>query len=659
MKNRFKMIHLIGWVMALCLVTGVLAHGGRVLAGTATGTAAAVIDKTEGSVSDTFYVTLTITGKVKGNINPPSIDGCESAQAGVSHNMQWINGEFSSEDQYTFVIQPRRAGTFTVPSWKLKVDGEDVSTLPLRFTVTGAGSGPAPGPGNANPPAGSGGGNSQPSGPTESAPQQGDEIYIERDVPDRPPYVGEAFISTVRVFHKIQITSAAPKRDSSPEFRLIAVPGDKTYQRVVGGVRYQVIEFKETLIPLRAGTHTLPPYRLQATVMRPLQKLPGGSVFDFFSNQFFGGSRGLGNLFSREETVEVQGKPVKVTVRDLPAEGRPAAFSGLVGQFSMRVDVASRQIAPGESATATAVVEGEGALDTLDRLPDWWSDALVDQTGQFKVYPEKPTLKEEFTTTPDGATALRSRREFKYAVVVRGQGQNGSQNSSQSLASKIELGRVSVPYFNPATGKYEAMEADFGSVDVTETAESASGQVPPATGKASTVEAPGAKKPERKLPPGLITLLLAAAAAGVAGVLWRRRNQWMIGGTIRDVKPAGEVTPVAGAPRENVARATSATLFAETRRLVDADKLPEALACLEHALREVISSHIGKRVDAMTPREIRSLAHPSREVKKALELLERVEALVFSQSPVTRDEVLALASQITGQPEVERADGAP
>jgi hypothetical protein len=637
------MIHPSGWVMALCVITGFLAHGGQVLAGTATGTAAAVIDKTEGSVSDTFYVTLTITGKVKGSVNPPSIDGCESAQAGVSHNMQWINGEFSSEDQYTFVIQPRRAGTFTVPSWKLKVDGEDVSTLPLRFTVTGAGSGPAPGPGNANPPAGSGGGNIQPSGPPESAPQQGDEIYIERDVPDRPPYVGEAFISTVRVFHKIQITSAAPKRDSSPEFRLIAVPGDKTYQKVVGGVRYQVIEFKETLIPLRAGTQTLPPYRLQATVMRPLQKLPGGSVFDFFSNQFFSGSRGFGNLFGREETVEVRGVPVRVTVRDLPAEGRPAAFSGLVGQFSMRADVASRQIAAGESATATVVVEGEGALDTLDRLPG----ALVDQTGQFKVYPEKPTLKEEFTTTPDGATALRSRREFKYAVVVRGQ------------MSRIELGRVSLSYFNPAAGKYEAMEADLGSMDVTETAESASNQVPPATDNASAGAAPGAKKPERRLPPGLITLLLAAAAAGVAGVLWRRRNQWMIRGTTRDVKPAGEVTPVAGGPRENVARANSATLFAETRRLVDADKLPEALACLEHALREVISSQLGKRVDAMTPREIRSLAHPSRDVKKSLDLLERVEALVFSQSPVTRDEVIALASQITGQPEVERAAGGP
>jgi hypothetical protein len=647
------MIDLIGRWMAVCLITGFLGIAGQALAGTAS----AVIDKTEGSVSDTFYVTLTINGKVKGSINPPSIDGCESAQAGVSHNMQWINGEFSSEDQYTFVIQPRRGGTFTVPSWKLKVDGEDVSTLPLRFTVTGAGSGPAPGPGNVNPPAGSGGGNSQPSSPDESAPQLGDEIYIERDVPDRPPYVGEAFISTVRVFHKIQITSAAPKRDSSPEFRLIAVPGDKTYQRVVGGVRYQVIEFKETLIPLRAGTHTLPPYRLQATVMRPLQKMPGGSVFDFFSNQFFGGHRGLGNLFGREETVEVRGKPVKVTVRDLPADGHPAGFSGLVGQFSLRADVASRQIAPGESATATVVVEGEGALDTLDRLPD----VLGDQTGRYKVYPEKPTLKEEFSTTPEGVTALRSRREFKYAVVVRGQGQNGSQggsqNNSQSFASRIELGRVSVPYFNPASGKYEAMEADFGSVDVMENAGSMSGQVPPASGTASRGETPGVNKPERKLPPGLITLLLAVAAAGVAGVLWRRRNQWMIRWTTRDARPAGQVTLVADVPRVSMSRATSATLVAETRRLVESDKLPEALACLEHALREVISSHVGKRVDAMTPREIRSLAHPSHDVKKVLDLLERVEALVFSQSPVTRDEVLALVAQITGQPEVDRADG--
>ena len=594
------------------------------------GTAAAVIDKTEGSVNDAFYVTLTITGKVKGNIEPPAIDGCEAAQAGVSHNMQWINGEFSSEDQYTFVVQPRRAGTFTVPSWKLKVDGEDISTLPLKFQVTGGG-GSAPATPNAPATPTTPGGNQQE--PDET--RQGDEIFIERDVPgndgSRAPYVGEAFVSTIRVFHKIQITSAAPKRDSSPEFRLITVPGDKTYQRIVNGVRYQVIEFKETLIPLRAGTHTLPPYRMQATVMRPMQKLPGGSVFDFFSNQFFGGARGLGNLFGREETVDVKGKPVKVTVRDLP-QPVPAEFSGLVGQFSVSAGPSSREIAPGDSVTVTVVVEGLGALDTLDRLPGSFSSG--DNSG-YKVYPEKPSLKEEFVAAQDGSTALRSRREFKFAVVPQGD------------AGQLDLGRVAVPYFDPVTGKYQTLEADLGRVEIKAGAvtQAAPGGVTPQE-RDRVADVPA--KPGRKLPSGLITLLLAAAAAGVAAVLWRRRDQWMIGGrreSGRESQPRiREEIAMDGMSMEDPApsRAASATRFAEARRLVESGMLNEALVSLEHGLREVISSHVGKRVDAMTPREIRQLTGKVPVAKKELDLLEQVEALVFSQKNATKDEILSL-----------------
>ncbi|NDE17229.1 protein BatD [bacterium] len=601
-------------LMILLLASISVIPGTRAFAGTA----AAVIDKTEGSLNDSFYVTLTITGKVKGSIEPPAIDGCETAQAGVSHNMQWINGEFSSEDQYTFVIQPGRAGTFTVPSWKLKVDGEDISTLPLKFQVTGGGrSAPAA-------PAAPGGGNQQEPGEA----RQGDEIFIERDVPGndggRAPYVGEAFVSTIRVFHKIQITSAAPKRDSSPEFRLIAVPGDKTYQRIVNGVRYQVIEFKETLIPLRAGTHTLPPYRMQATVMRPSQKMPGGSVFDFFSNQFFGGARGLGQLFGREETVDVQGKPVKVTVRDLP-DAAPAGFSGLVGQFSISAEPSSREIAPGDSVTVSVIVEGLGALDTLDRLPGSFNGS--DNTG-YKVYPEKPSLKEEFVTAADGSTALRSRREFKFAVVPRGD------------SGRLELGRVTVPYFDPAAGKYQTLEADLGGVEVKSGAPRPASQAPQA--------APAAPAERRKLPSGLITLLLAAAAAGVTAILWRRRDQWMIGGR-RQARPepdlpVGEDISMVELSRidNTTSRGASATLFSQTRRLVDSGMLNDALVSLEHALREVISSRAGKRVDAMTPREIRRLIAQTVEAKNELELLEQVEALIFSQKPVAKDEILSL-----------------
>ncbi len=589
------------------------------------GSAAALLDKTEGSVNDQFYVTLTISGKLKTNIEPPVIIGCgndcEVAQAGVSHNMQWINGAFSSEDQYTFVIQPHKGGNFTVPSWKLKVDGEEISTLPLKFNVSGSGSGPGQGSPQQQ---------QQQPGPDAS----GEEIFIEREVPERSPYVGEAFVSTIRVFHKIKITAAAPKRESAPEFRMLTVPGDKTYQRVINNVRYQVIEFREALIPLRSGTHTLPPYKLQATVMRTLQKMPGGSVFDFFSNQFFGGPGGLGGMFGREENVEVRGKPTKVIVRELPAGGRPDGFTGLVGQFSLRAETLVREVAPGDSITVAIGVEGLGALDTLDQVSN-----RLKEVG--KVYPDKPILKEEFVSEADGTILLRSRKDFKMAVVP-------SVNSG-----KLELGQVSVPYYDTSKDSYQILVGNFGAVDIKAGADSVSAQGtahagPGAGAGVDEDSSPGASRampnsePER-LPSGLITLLLAAAGSGVAAMLWRRRQHG------RRAAPEAELDVTlleSGGALPEVAVRDSNTFLDDARNQADAGRIQEALISVEHGLREVIASHAGRRVDALTPREIRELNMESVEGLEALALLDQVEALIFSERDITKDEIRQLIERV-------------
>ena len=597
------------------------------------GSAAAVLDKTQGSMDDQFVVTLTITGKLKTNIEPPAIEGCgddcQVAQAGVSHNMQWINGEFSSEDQYTFVIQPQKGGSFTVPSWKLKVDGEEVTTLPLKFTVhgSGSGSGSGRGPGTSPPPGGQ----------HELAPDaSGDEIFIERDIPARSPYVGEAFVSTIRVFHKIKITAAAPKRESAPEFRMLAVPGDKTYQRVIHNVRYQVIEFKEALIPLRAGTHTLPPYKLQATVVRALQKMPGGSVFDFFSNQFFGGPRGLGSMFGREENVEVRGKPTQVTVLDLPAGGRPEGFTGIVGQFSLKAKALSQEVAPGDSITVAVEVEGLGALDTLDQVRNSLKEA-------GKVYPDKPVLKEDFVVGADGTTFLRSRKDFKMAVVP-------SVNSGN-----IDLGKVSLAYFDTSKGAYDVLLADIGNVAIragTATAGQGSGTRGGASKDSSSSPAlvgSSAKQVStygNGMPSGLITLLLAAVGAAVAAILWRRRQNG------RRATPESESDPTldesfleSSVDLPYVSALPPEKLMEEARRNAEGGLIPEALANVEHGLRELISLRAGRSVDALTPREIRGLNIKALEGFNALVLLEQVEALIFSERVVNKGEVLSLIEQ--------------
>ncbi|NBQ54460.1 MAG: hypothetical protein EBU49_12915 [Proteobacteria bacterium] len=82
------------------------------------------------------------------------------------------------------------------------------------------------------------------------------------------------------------------------------------------------------------------------------------------------------------------------------------------------------------------------------------------------------------------------------------------------------------------------------------------------------------------------------------------------------------------------------------RRQAGAGMIQEALISVEHGLREIIASRAGRRVDALTPREIRGLKMESVEGLEALALLDQVEALVFSERMVTKDEVMQLIERV-------------
>lgn len=605
------------------LIQSILLFNGQALAG---GTASAMLDKTSGTLEDQFTVSLTITGDVKTEIKPPVIDGCESYQAGVSRNMQWINGAFSSEVQYNFVIQPNREGTFTVPSWNLEIDGTKVSTLPLKFTVTG-GSGK------------SDGANNQP------VPEIDDrDVFVEREAPTRPIYVGEVFVSVIRIYHRVKLTALSPKRVSAPEFRVLQVPGDKTYQRVINGVRYQVIELKEALIPLRSGAHKLPPFTAQASVLRSQGKMPGGSVFDLFSNPLFG-SGGLSNFFGREENIDLSGKETLIKVLDLPLDGRPANFSGLVGDFNLASAPFDRQVKSGESISVKLSVSGRGALDTLAEVPN-------DLRDVGKVYPDKPELKEEFVAAADGSLQLQSQKSFSMAVVPT------LQNSSDTAAQDVDLGKARLSWFNPTVGKhgkYEASEIDLGRVTIVTSPTEASATLAKTeieSRESRPVETSGTSD-RSKLPVGLVTLIIATAIAGLAASFWRRKTA----GTKARTKAAeGRNTAAeqltdadefddalsqtfdAAADRQGSLSQNHidvATWVVRAEQHVQAGYCSEALVAIEKAARGIVAGKIGRSVDAMTVKELQGIAIDNAELASVIDLLQEVEVLMFSGREVS------------------------
>jgi hypothetical protein len=89
----------------------------------------------------------------------------------------------------------------------------------------------------------------------------------------------------------------------------------------------------------------------------------------------------------RSYPVTCQISPARLTVRDLPSQGRPADFSGAIGRFILSGKASPQTVAPGDLVTLSYALTGNG----------WLADAALvppDPGADFKTYPAQETARE-------------------------------------------------------------------------------------------------------------------------------------------------------------------------------------------------------------------------------------------------------------------------
>lgn len=90
------------------------------------------------------------------------------------------------------------------------------------------------------------------------------------------------------------------------------VPAIQFYQEVLNGVPYKLVLARHALFPLKAGETYIDEFKIKSKVRLPMQ--------------------GWGmNPKAYEYTKSFQ--RVKIKVKPLPTEGRPADFTGAIGKF--------------------------------------------------------------------------------------------------------------------------------------------------------------------------------------------------------------------------------------------------------------------------------------------------------------------------------------
>ncbi|HER07872.1 MAG TPA: protein BatD [Bacteroides sp.] len=338
-----------------------------------------------------------------------------------SSQSQWINGKMTMKTTvtYTHVLRATVKGTFTIPPATVKVGRKEYRTNEVQITVNEAAGGAGPG---GTPP---GGGQAAPSGTApDNQPGETSPVFL-RVIPSKTEvYVGEQFVSGLKVFTRVNTRPASSSRDIPYEgFYRVSVDPDATAQRqVIGGQQYltQVIQ-RHILIPQKTGEVVVAPYESEWMIPQRVQRRSQGSIFDdFFDDPFFDSYQ--------EVPVKLFTDPVTIHVKPLPP-GAPEGFTGGVGSFTLEASLSAEEIEVNEALSLRITVRGTGNLPLLGE-PD------VNLPPDHDLYEVTRSVN-----TSTSGNRISGSVTFEYPIVAR-------------HAGRFRIAPVRFAWFDPAAKQY-------------------------------------------------------------------------------------------------------------------------------------------------------------------------------------------------------------
>lgn len=529
-------------------------------------TLTAELDRVAGTPDDDFILTVTANGSVSGKLKTPEIPGVSVTELGTSRNFSIINGSINNEMSYRFGLSATKLGRYTVPSFELTVGGEKLKTLPIDFEVKASADGS----------------------------QRGADLIVERTLDKTEVFVGEAVMATVRVYHKKPLLDVSAEVAPAPGVRRVEVEGQKNDRKALNGETYDVVELREIFIPVQAGSSTLPAFKVTALLQESSRGGGPTGMSPFFDSFFDRGKR-------VKRTAE--SAPAVLKVKEWPA-GKPKDFSGIVGRFQLSATVGPENLKVGETATLTVTLDGEGDLAGA-KLP------LTFPMDQWKVYPDKP----QFTETADPALGLVSKKIFQFALVP-------------TAGGTLPLPPVALSVLNPATGKYETLEAQLPELKVAGAAPAAPPPVPVQAAPDKVDQAVASAPPAVASSLKQRWLFILIGFAAVAFVSWKVRA--------RRRAASLDNAPLV-APGEAAARLQ--------KDLGQLPREPEpAVSELSHLVRRYLTERF-EVPPGVTAAELWRYSLPEKERMTTTRLLTELEHALYSGAAITSERVASLRAQ--------------
>ncbi len=349
-------------------------------------------------------------------LRTPSIAGFDVvAGPFTTRSEQNINGQYSSSMTFTLMLMPKKVGTFSIPPGSITVNRQ-------RYTSNGLSIKVLPPDKNAPKQAQVGGISAHGGSSFQAATNQ--DVFIRANVSKTRVYEQEAFLVTYKLYSIPDIVGFEDVK--FPDFKnfvmqQIDLSNDRQTQlenyngrNYTTAVIYQVL-----LFPQRSGIINIDRAACTAIIrLRNQQKVR--SIFDDFFDTY------------QDVKKILVAPPIRIDVEPLPLQGKPASFSGAVGNFQLNSSLSKTIVKTNEAVTLEITLSGTGNLKLINNLP-------VVFPHDFDTY--EPKVDNNYRTTQNGITGTKT---IDYLAIPR-------------QAGDFTIAPVSFSYFDVSTHTYKTL----------------------------------------------------------------------------------------------------------------------------------------------------------------------------------------------------------
>jgi len=351
------------------------------------------VSTTKVALGEAFQLQFSLSGPGKNFKLPPmsELDILEGPYQSSSTSVN--NGTITQSSSLTYVVSAKKEGKLTIGAATVISNGKTIQSNPVSIDV-------AKGANNAGTQNNNSGGQIV-TKPTSS--DIGDNVFVRTNVSKSKAYVGEVIEVTFKVYTRLEMQmrniSKMPAYDGFFVQNIKTNEQTKQTNETINGITYVVGEiYKTYVIPQHTGTLTIEPFEVECIVRQKSKRKPR----DIFEQMM-----GVGY---EEVVLPLKSLPISIEAQALPEEGKPAGFSGAVGNFTYKAAMSKESVKADDAVNITLTLSGNGNIKLVE-------PPKVNLPEDFETYDAK--ISENISVTRGGINGTKT---FDYLFIPRHEG---------------------------------------------------------------------------------------------------------------------------------------------------------------------------------------------------------------------------------------------